>query len=93
MYNYASQADASGKWNKGTMFGLPPVSYTSEEASTRSAIESEINTYRDEMTMKFLLGTASLDDFASFQAQLANMGVEEAIAIRQAAYDRYMARG
>ena len=75
------------------MFGLPPVSYTSEEASVRTAIESEINTYRDEMTMKFLLGTVSLDDFASFQSQLSNMGVEDAIAIRQAAYDRYMARG
>ena len=93
MYDYASQEDASKKWNGGTMFGLPPVSYTSEESSEMTAIESEINTYRDEMFMKFLLGTESLDNFEAYQKQLANMGVERAVAIRQAAYDRYMARG
>lgn len=92
MWNYPTQKDASMKWNEGTPIMLSPLTYSDEEANEISAIISEVNTYRDEMFMKFVLGTESLDNFDAYLVQLKNMGVERAIEIRQAALDRFNAR-
>lgn len=53
---------------------------------------NEISTYRDEMTIKFILGTADLSEFDSYVATLNQMGLERAIEIENAALDRYNAR-
>lgn len=92
MWNYAAQRDTSMKWNAGTSIMLPPLTYSDEEASEVSAIISEANTYRDEMFMKFVLGSISMDEYNNYLDQLKSMGIERAIAIRQAALDRYNAR-
>lgn len=92
MWNYEAQRETSRLWNEGTSMMLPPLTYSDAEASELSAIVSEVNTYRDEMFMKFVLGTESLDNYDAYIAQLKNMGVERAIEIRQAALDRFNER-
>lgn len=52
---------------------------------------SDIDTYMDETVSKFVVGDLSLDQFDSFVQQLKDMGIEDCIAIEQAAYDRYLA--
>ena len=54
-------------------------------------IFSDIDTYMDETVSKFVVGDLSLDQFGSFVQQLKDMGIEDCIAIEQAAYDRYLA--
>lgn len=54
-------------------------------------IFSDIDTYMDETVSKFVVGNLSLDQFDSFVQQLKDMGIEDCIAIEQAAYDRYLA--
>ena len=54
-------------------------------------IFSDIDTYMDETVSKFGVGDLSLDQFDSFVQQLKDMGIEDCIAIEQAAYDRYLA--
>ena len=54
-------------------------------------IFSDIDTYMDETVSKFVVGDLSLDQFDSFVQQLKDMGLEDCIAIEQAAYDRYLA--
>ena len=54
-------------------------------------IFSDIDTYMDETVSKFVVGDLSLDQFDSFVQQLKDMGIEDCIAIEQAAYDRYLA--
>ncbi|MFD0717555.1 extracellular solute-binding protein [Paenibacillus sp. GCM10027626] len=71
---------------------LPLLSLTSEESSKFSSIMTDINTYKDEMLSKFIMGTVSLDTFDNFVSTIKNMGLDEAIAIQQAALDRYHAR-
>ena len=65
---------------------------TTEEASEYNSIMNEINTYTDQMILKFFIGDESLDAFDSYREQLQKMNIERAIEIQQAAYDRYLAR-
>ena len=71
---------------------MPRVSMTTEEASELATMNSLINDYRDEMMVKFIMGQEPLDNLSKFTEQLKNLGVERAIEIYQAAYDRYQAR-
>lgn len=71
---------------------MPPVTPTAEESKEFSSLMNEINTYRDEMTLKFILGTSELDDFDMYVENLKSMGLERAIEIQNEALKRYQAR-
>ena len=42
--------------------------------------------------MRFILGTQSMEDWDGFVAQMESLGMDEVLAAKQAAYDRYLAR-
>lgn len=63
---------------------------TADENSRVAAIMSEVNTYKDEMYLKWLLGQESIDKFDAYVQQINKMGMEEVLKIRQAAYDRFI---
>ena len=44
------------------------------------------------MQLKFITGQESLDNFDAYIEQLKDLGIEEWIAVEQAAYDRLQAR-
>ena len=68
------------------------VSLTTEEDQERSAIEVNMQTYREEMTYKFITGQESLDNFDNYVEELKGMGLDDCTAIKQAGLDRYLAR-
>ena len=75
---------------------LPSVlTPTVAEASTLAANDARINDYRDQMLIRFIMGTEPLNEmtWAAFINQLRDFGMEENRDIWQAAYDRYLARG
>ena len=78
--------------HNGATYKLPPVTPTSEESVEFAMIMSEINTYRDEMTIRFILGTESLDNYDNFISTLETMGIEKAIEIQNVALARYQSR-
>lgn len=87
------QTKANSLWAEGDMSILmPPVSMTSDEASEYSKIMNEITTYTSEAIVKFIMGQMDIDEFDGFVQALKDMGLDHAIEIQQAAYDRYMAR-
>lgn len=53
---------------------------------------SAIDVYRNEMTLKFIMGIEPLENFDSYLEQLDKMGINDALAIQQAALDRFNAR-
>ena len=53
---------------------------------------NEINTYRDEMTLKFILGTADIAEFDAYVKNLETMGINRALEIQNSALERYNAR-
>ncbi len=68
------------------------MSLTAKEGDDYAKLMSDIETYTNEKRMEFILGTTSLDEFDAYVDQIISMGLEDAIAIQQAALDRYLAK-
>ena len=71
---------------------IPQIILTAEEKDDYSALMGEVSTYVDEMYNKFITGQEPLSKFDDFVAEVKRLGIEDAIAIRQAAYERYLKR-
>lgn len=95
-YTYPDQNASLNVWGTGSSNGIahrmPPITPTSEESKEFSKIMNEINTYRDEMTLKYILGTESLDTFDEYVANINKMGLDRALEIENAALARYQSR-
>ncbi|MBR4059921.1 MAG: hypothetical protein IKK03_08795 [Lachnospiraceae bacterium] len=96
MKNNEAAAEAVYTWIDNTEVGkhvVPELALTEEENLTYSDYFAAIQTYVQETTQKFITGELSVDDYIDdFYAQLENMGIKECQAIRQAAYERYLAK-
>ena len=69
---------------------MPPVTMTSEEGASYSAIMGDINTYVQESTVKFITGALDVDaEWDAYVSQVESMGLEEATGYQQAALERY----
>ncbi|WP_309121570.1 extracellular solute-binding protein [Paenibacillus sp.] len=71
---------------------LPLVSHTPEEANELATIMAEVNTFREEMFLKFVMGSESIDNFDAYVEQLKKMNIERAIELKAAAVERYAQR-
>ena len=69
---------------------FPTLAFTGEEQGIINEKYTEIETYMNEMVDKFIMGTESLDQFDAYVAKMESMGLQDVIAVYQAAYDRYM---
>lgn len=63
--------------------------FTAEESQRVSELWGPINSYVLEMLPKFIKGEEPLNNWGNFVQETKDMGVEEIIEIRQAAYDRF----
>lgn len=94
---YASldvQQEALANWSDTDAAShlLPTVTPSSEESQELSKIINECNTYEEEMTIAFIMGKKSFDEWDAYVSQMKELGIERAIEIYQNAYDRYMKR-
>lgn len=71
---------------------MPPITFTEEESDEVAKIMADINTYNDEMTMKFIMGKEPVSKIDEFQSTIKDMGIDRAIELYQKALDRYYAR-
>lgn len=82
------------KWAEVTpSYGIPMISMTAEEATDYANMNTQIQDLVDESVGKVINGQMPITDWPSIQQQLLDMGIEDCIAIQQAALDRYNARG
>ena len=65
---------------------------TADEADEHSKLYSDINTYLQENIAQFITGAKPMDQWDAFVEELYSMGIEDCIALKQDAYDRYLAR-
>ncbi|MDF2484058.1 MAG: transporter substrate-binding protein [Herbinix sp.] len=93
-YTIDSQKATNGIWGatNARAHKIPPITPTSDESQEFSSIMNEINTYRDEMTLKFIFGEESLDNFDDYVKNVESMGLARALEIENAALARYNAR-
>lgn len=71
---------------------MPPVAHTADEEEELASIMTNVNTYREEMTLKFITGQEPLENFDAYVENMKGMYVEDAVQIKQDALDRYLER-
>ena len=70
---------------------FPTLQYTEEENARLSELMTAIDTLKVETAQKWVLGSEDVESgYEAFKSALEKFGMEEAIQIQQAAYDRYM---
>ncbi|MEG0355670.1 MAG: extracellular solute-binding protein [Lachnospiraceae bacterium] len=80
-------------YNTTSDFRVPEmITPTVDENRELSSIMTAIDTYTDEMILKFIVGNEPLDNFNTFAETVKTMEIDRAIEIQQAAVDRYFAR-
>ena len=87
------QQEALALWKTSDTerFLLPPLSFTTGDASRMAMLMGDINVHADEMMLRFILGHEELtwDRFNSFRDTLRSMGIYEALEIQAAAWERF----
>lgn len=93
-YSLPQQQKALEVWgdNNHLEHIIPQITLTAEESTEYSKIMNEIETYRDEMVVKFIIGTEPIDGFDKFVEQMNSMGLKRATEIKSAAYARFKKR-
>ncbi len=68
---------------------MPKVTLSTEEADTVSTIMNEINTYKEEMYVRFVMGLEPIDNFDKFVQLIKDMKINEVLKIQNDALQRY----
>ena len=66
--------------------------YTAEEMGELADITVDLYSYEEECFFKMISGSMSFDEWDSFVETCKSMGLERSTEIKQAAFDRYLAR-
>lgn len=70
----------------------PPVNPKDEDLNEYTRLKTDINTYKSEMFMKFVLGVESIENYDNFVAGLKTRGIDRLLELMQEALDAYNAR-
>lgn len=65
-----------------------PISQEDKDATDR--IITDATTYRDEMTVKFIMGTEPIEKFDDYVANMKKIGVDKVIDVYNKAYQEYL---
>lgn len=76
----------------GTDLVLPKIEMTDTEGNEYNALYTDIQTFVQEKTATYIMGSESLDSFDSFVETIKGMNIDRCIEIQQAALERYDAR-
>lgn len=93
-YTLDEQKEALAVWSdtNADKHIIPPVTPTVDESKEQAQIMNEINTYRDEMTLKFILGNKSFDEWDDYVETIKGMNLDRVLEIQNAALERYQER-
>lgn len=88
------QKEAVNNWTKTDVqkYLLPRITLTPEESSAAAKIINEVDTYCDEMFLKFIMGVEPIEYFDKYVEQIKTLGIDKYLSIQQAALDRYNKR-
>ena len=78
--------------NVDSSLNLPPYQLNVPEQNLRTRILTQISTYADEMTLKFITGAEPLSNWDAYVATINSMGLTDLLKSEQGAYNRYLAK-
>ena len=93
-YTMDIQFECAPTWdaNTDTSAQMPSISLSAEESEAYYAKYSDIQTLISENLSQFATGVRPMSEWDSFVQQIKDMGIEDCIAIKQEALDRYYQR-
>lgn len=94
-YDYIDPAYSEmwGRSQNDYYIRLDELSMTTEEAEEFNALSVDLDTYVSEMRLRFITGESNLDaEWDSYVSSIEAMGIEDCVALVQAAYDRFISR-
>lgn len=95
-YQMPQQKEAIVIWNEhlenSYKYMLPPVTISSEHSAEMANLAAEIDTYIEEMLLKFIQGTVPMDQYDQFVETCHQMNIDRLIEIYQEALDAYYNR-
>lgn len=93
-YSTDEQKEALVNWtdNQARNYKLPRITISAANNAEYATLRNDIQTYRDEMTIDFIKGNRSLDEFDSYMSTLKSMGIERLIEIYSEAVAEYNSR-
>lgn len=87
------QRAANAEWMKASSaLTLPPIRLSTDEVSTSTSIMSQVNTYLNETMTAIISGQKPITEFDTMVETIKSMGIDRAIEVHQAAYDRYQSK-
>jgi putative aldouronate transport system substrate-binding protein len=91
-YSLEPQKLALDAWSDtdAMKYKLPQLSMTVEETREYNRITNDVDKFREEYFYKTVAGQNPISEFDKFYAGLKDRGIEDAIKIQQAAYDRFL---
>lgn len=92
--NHPTTVEAQATWVANTdaeKYYMPTLILSDEDNTTYTDTWAAIDTYIQEMALKFVTGDADLAKFDEFINTLNEMGLQKCIDIQQAAYDKWKA--
>ena len=69
---------------------VPRLILTADETSRHADLYMAFSTYCNEMVMKIIAGEVDISEFDNMVSQMNKLGMQEALEIQNAAYQRYM---
>lgn len=89
-----AQTEALTIWRTHSADNTYPTSatMTADESSEHALKYAEVQTYAATALTEFIIGERDISEYDEFIQTCIDLGIEECIAIKQAAYDRYIAR-
>ena len=86
--------DAYKIWGKTNQdeHRLPPLYPTEDEIAKITTIQNAIQTYSEEMLIKFISGVEPISNFDKYLAEMKKLGIDTWCDVQQAGYDRYLNR-
>jgi len=80
-------------WDKQPSdYVMPPVTLTEKEGKEYATIMSDIDSYKAEMVIKFIIGQEPLSKFDEFADKIKKMNIQKSIELQKTALDRYNKR-
>ena len=81
-----------GDENEQNFLRLVPITLTTDEANERAELMVQVDTYANEMMLKFITGAESLDNYDAYLQELSARGMDRAVEITQNALNRYLGK-
>lgn len=93
-YQHEEQKDALKIWGNtnSAKHLVPQITFDSEESRKVAKLTNDVQTYVEEMWLKFIMGVESLDNFDTYIAQLNALGLEDLLQYENTALSRYNRR-